>query len=489
MKHVAYDMIVVGTGFASTFFLKEYLRHAPATARVLVLERGYFYPRAERIKDLAGEPTAYARLNPLASDTFQNHRPEKEWHFSIGFGGSSNCWYGCTPRFLPADFQLKSRYGVGSDWCVQYDELDPYYEQVEDLMGISGPAQTPYPRRKPYPQPPHLFTAVDEALHRRYGPLYISQPTARARVPMNGRNACCASAVCSVCPVDAKFTIENANFRVYDDPRVELLYGAAVVGLELVQDRVRRVSFRQGGRDYHAAGEIVALGANALFNANILLNSGDQNPLTGRGLGEQLGLQAHVYLDNMKSVGGSTWVNANGYMLYDGDHRRDYAACLMESSNAPVFRPESGKWRNMASFRLIFEDLPDPENYVAATADVLRPAVHFKGPSAYTLRGVEQMKKCLPDVLACLPVEQIIYDQPYASEAHMLGTTRMSATAQDGVVDKHLRHHQYRNLFVLGSGSFPTYSPANPTLTLSALSLYAAHQSFSSASSQSASGN
>jgi choline dehydrogenase-like flavoprotein len=80
--------------------------------------------------------------------------------------------------------------------------------------------------------------------------------------------------------------------------------------------------------------------------------------------------------------------------------------------------------------------------------------------------------------LSCLPVEKIIYEQPYISEAHILGTTRMSATAQDGVVDKHLRHHHYRNLFVLGSGSFTTYTPANPTLTLSALSLHAARNTF-----------
>jgi len=480
MKQTAYDVIAVGTGFATTFFLKEYLRTAPAKAKVLVLERGHFYPRAERAKDLSGEPTAFAKLNPHSNDAIQNNRPEKDWHFSIGFGGSSNCWYGCTPRFLPSDFRMKTLYGVGNDWPIQYDELDPYYEEVEDLMSISGPAETPYPRRKPYPQPPHLFTEVDKILHQKYGKLYINQPTARARVAMNGRNPCCASAVCGVCPANAKFTIENSNFGVYEDPRVELLFGAQVYGLELVQDRVRRVSFRQDNHDFHVPGEVVALGTNALFNANILLNSGDTNALTGRGLGEQLGLQAHVYLDNMQSLGGSTWVNANGYMLYDGDHRKEYAACLMESSNAPLFRPESGKWRNLVSFRMIFADLPNNENYVATTADIMKPQIHYKGPSDYTLRGVEAMKKRLPDVLSCLPVEKISYDPPFSSEAHILGTTRMSATAQDGVVDKYLRHHQYRNLFVLGSGSFTTYTPANPTLTLSALSLHAARNTFSS---------
>ena len=478
MKQLGYDLIVVGTGFASTFFLKQYLAKAPATAKVLVLERGYVTPWADRTAEKRGEAPAAPDRNPDWRETFVNEQPKKDWIFTVGFGGSSNCWYGCTPRFLPSDFQMKTRYGVAQDWPVQYDELDPYYEQVEDLMAISGPAETPFPRRKPYVQPPHLFTEVDKILHKKYGKLYINQPTARSRVAMNGRNACCANGVCSVCPMNAKFTIENSGFRVYDDPRVELLLGAEVFGLELVGDRVRGVSFQQNQRDQHVAAEVVVLGANALFNANILLNSGDTNPFVGRGLGEQIGLQANVYLDNLECVGGSTWVNANGYMLYDGDHRRDAAACLMESSNMPFFRPERGKWRQMASFRMIFEDLPTADNYVTTTADRLKPAVFFGGPSEYAKRGIERMKQQLPAVLSCLPVEKIMYNDPYASEAHILGTTRMGTSAQNSVVDKYLRHHQYRNLFVLGSGSFTTYTPANPTLTLSALSLHAADHTF-----------
>ena len=88
------------------------------------------------------------------------------------------------------------------------------------------------------------------------------------------------------------------------------------------------------------------------------------------------------------------------------------------------------------------------------------------------------MKEKLPGVLACLPVEKIEYANFFATEAHILGGTRMSTNVQQGVVDKNLIHHNYRNLFVLGSGAFTTYTPANPTLTLSALSMHAADQSF-----------
>ena len=127
---------------------------------------------------------------------------------------------------------------------------------------------------------------------------------------------------------------------------------------------------------------------------------------------------------------------------------------------------------------MVFEDLPDSKNYIATTSDKLKPEVVFKGPSEYTLKAVEAMKQRLPEILSSLPVEKIIYEEPYASEAHILGATRMSNSASEGVVDKHLIHHQYRNLFVLGSGSFSTFTPANPTLTLSALSMYAADNSF-----------
>lgn len=469
----AFDLVVVGTGFASTFFLKAYLERARPGTRVLVLERGHLYPHHERVKERRGEATTYASLNPRWDQTFINQSPRKRWSFQTGFGGSSNCWYGCTPRFLPNDFRMRTLYGVGADWPITYDDLEPHYQRVEELMAIAGPARTPFPKSTPYPLPPHRFTRVDQILQQRYGDLYISQPTARASVPVNNRQACCSSALCAVCPINAKFTIENSGFGVYEDPRVELRMGSQAYALETSGGVVRNVVYRGDGADHTAAGEVVALGANAIFNAHILLNSGDTNPFTGRGLGEQYGVQADVMLDGLTNLGGSTWVNANGYMLYDGPHRATSAACLMESSNHPYVRMERGKWRDMASFRLIFEALPDERNHVAASDDLLRPTVTYLGHGEYVEAGVERVKRELPQVLADLPVESIRYT-PHGSEAHVLGTTRMSPSPETGVVDRHLIHHAYRNLFVLGSGAYTTYSPNNPTLTLSALSLHAA---------------
>lgn len=473
-----YDLVVVGTGFASTFFLKKYLSKASASAKVLVLERGHLYPHAERVKKGRGEDTPFSKLNVNYTDTFVNNTPEKRWVFQPAFGGSSNCWSGCTPRFLPADFQMKTLYGIANDWPITYDELDSFYMEAEELMSIAGPDDTPFPRKKPYPLPPHTFTPIDHILKKEYGKLYISQPTARASIPVNGRGKCCGSIVCRVCPVNAKFTIENSTMHVYEDPRVEVQYGAQVLHLIFKQNTAEKLIFVKDKKEQQVTGEIFALGANALFNAHILLNSGDTNPFTGRGLGEQVGVETTVYLKDLATVGGSTLVNANGYMLYDGEHRKESAACLIETSNAPFIRLEKGKWRNMAKFRMIFEDLPDEQNYVGTSPDSAKPQVYHNGPSTYTMNGVDRMKNMLPQIFSCLPVENIEFEKPFETESHIIGTTRMSNTASEGVVDKHLIHHQYRNLFVLGSSSFTTYTPSNPTLTLSALSLYAAQNSF-----------
>lgn len=479
MKHDQYDLVVVGTGFASTFFLKKYLSKVDRTKRVLVLERGYLYPHAERLKVKRNEPSSYEHYEEPWEKAIKNVNTKKKWPFTTGLGGCSNCWWGCTPRFMPSDFKMKTLFGIEEDWPITYEDLDPYYYEAEELMSVSGPEGTPFPRTGKYPLPPHTFSIVDKILHRTYGNQYISQPTARASRAINSRNRCMSSSTCDTCPVNAKFTIENSNIGVYEDERIEMVYGAAVYSLSTMNDTIKKVHYVKDGKEFNVSGEVVVLGANPFFNTNILLNSGDKNPLTGRGFGEQLGMQVLIYLDNMSNAGGSTWVNANGYMLYDGAHRKDFAACLMEVSNAPYYiRLERGKWLNIASFRLLFEDLPQNSNYITNTADKFVPEVNFNGRSEYTLRAIENMKKKLPGILSCLPVEKLKYLDPFPNEGHIIGGTRMSNDPEKGVVDKYMIHHQYRNLFVLGAGAFTTYSASNPTLTLSAMSLFAADKTF-----------
>lgn len=466
-----FDLIVVGTGFASSFFLKNYLEHAGQNAKVLVLERGKFHPYTERLALKRGEEKVNIRK---AGKTYTTDEG-KIWVFDPNFGGSSNCWTGCTPRFLPNDFKLKTLYGVGQDWPISYNDLEDYYDQVEQIMAISGPKETPFPRKGEYPLPPHQLSTVDELLHSRYGNLYISQPTARASRAVNGRGACCSSAVCDLCPVNAKFTIENGLGYLYDDPRITLRYNAQVIGLDTQQGVAKSVHYIEDGKEHKVKGGTVALGANAIFNAHILLNSGDTNPNTGTGICEQLGVFARLYYNDLDNVGGSSIISANGYMMYDGDHRKEHAGCLIESFNTPFIRNENGKWRKLSIFKFIYEDLPGTENKVTLSEDERQPKVVYQKHSDYAQRGMQRLPEDLNKYFGFLPIEKVEIDSyTQKTEFHICSTTKMGLTPADSVIDQNMVHHKFRNVLVLGSSSYPSITPANPTLTLSALSLRAA---------------
>jgi len=171
-----YDVIVVGTGFAGAFFLMRYLERASPTARVLVLERG---KRDSKAWQLQNRRTS--SLNP--EELFINNNPDKEWRMNPGFGGNSNTWWGGATRMMPGDFELQSRYGVGIDWPLSYEELETYYGDVEAIMAVSGPADSPMPRSRPFPLRPHRFSDPDTLLKKAFPDGWFHPATTRASAP------------------------------------------------------------------------------------------------------------------------------------------------------------------------------------------------------------------------------------------------------------------------------------------------------------------
>ncbi len=463
----SYDLVLVGTGFASSFFLQGYLKRAAANARVLVLERG---PRRSHAWQLANRD----QMPGLAESTFTN-RSEKPWLHSPIFGGGSNCWWGCTPRLLPNDFRLRSAYGVGADWPVQYDELETFYQEAEEVMAVSGPTESPFPRSRPYSQPAHRLSDPDRLLQKAYEGRFFAMPSARARSPTAHRPPCCATGVCNLCPVDAKFTVLNELGHLYSDPRVNLLQDATVERVEHAAGLASAVEFRHEGMVKQARGERIALGANALFNPHVLLRSGLAHPRLGSGLHEQVSASVTVDLGGVDNFQGSTSLTGHGYMLYDGPHRAQHAACLMETSNQPKLRGERARWRQRMEIKFLFEDLPSEGNRVTAEdPHPDRPTVRWQGHSDYAQRGMDALEAALEGLLAPLPVERVVSRVAHPTEGHILGTTVMGNDPRESIVDRNLVHHRLRNLLVLGGSTFPTSSPANPTLTIAALSLWAA---------------
>ena len=473
-----YDLIIVGTGFAGAFFLKRYLEHAPENSKVLVLERGQ---RDEKPWQLANRRTS--SISP--EEVFYNNNPEKEWLTSPGFGGNSKCWWAGATRMMPGDFQLKSRYGVGEDWPMAYEDLEPHYNVVEQVMAISGPVDSPMPRSQPFPLPPHRFSDPDALLKRHFPDGWYQPPTARASAPTGTRGVCCASGICDLCPVDAKFTIQNGLAHLYQDPRVSLLLGAAVDKVETSGGIARDVVYTKDGRTDRAAADLVVLAASALFNPHILLRSGIGHRLLGKRLHEQMSVDVCLDLAGVKSYNGSSNISGNGYLFYEGEHRREYAGCLIETWNSPFsygrssLRLENKRWNERAYLRFMFDDLPREDNLVRVyAANPNMDETIFNGYSDYAMRGMDRIPKMVEKLGEALPIEGIESISIGRTTAHIQGTVVMGNDPSKSIVDRHLIHHQVRNLLVLGASSYPTASPAYPTVTVSALSLWAADHLF-----------
>jgi len=469
-------LVLIGSGFASAFFLRRFLEINKSFRKILVLEKGAVHSLDWQIDN--------NRVCSIDSGQ-QFHKKgldNKAWNFNTSFGGSSNGWWGCTPRMLPNDFSLKTTYGVGYDWPFSYDEFEPFYAQAEEIMAVSGPSDWQLsPRSIPFPQPAHNMSLPDEILKKAYPGLYFPQATARARIATGNRSECCAASRCSICPTDAKFTVPNELSPIFSDDRVEFVPEAEVMRLALTSDTVSSLDYRLEGTLHRVDADLFVLGANAIFNPHLLKVSGDSHPLVGKRLHEQISSQVILDLDGIDSFQSSTAISGQGYMFYDGEHRREYGGCMTEHLNKIILlRSDFGKWRQRMVLKFIVEDLPLDANYVDVGPDD-KPLVVFNEYSSYGLKALQQVPRYVEELKQHLPIEQVHFDPrllqkgfPGPTESHIQGTVVMSNDPRNGVVDKNLVHHKYRNLIVAGGSAFPTSSPANPALTICALSLMSA---------------
>ncbi len=467
-------VVVVGTGFGALFFVHRLLELRPEIS-VLMLERGTLRSWEQQIEE--GHNGAVP-----AQYTFIESGKSKPWNFTIGYGGGTNCWYGNTPRLHPNDFHLKSRYGHGQDWPISYETLEPYYSMAEHIMDISGPDDMHLVghRSRPYPQPPHKLTSVDQVMKRAQPDLHFVLPTARARVANKQRSQCCASFHCDLCPVGAKFTAINGFGHVTEHPNVRILLEAEVLEVEKSgASSISGVRFRHAGREQRVGCDLCVLGANAIHSPAILLRSGFDHPLLGRGLNEQLGYSVEVLLDGLDNLDGSTISTGANYSLYDGSFRSEHGAAFMIFDNRfpHGLRPEFGRWRQLLAIQIAIEEELLDENRVLVGKDG-EAVVHFEGRSPYAELAVERTLAQLPKVLAPLPVEQIVYKGRRKTESHVQGTLRMGRSRADSVVDSAQIHHDVRNLIVVGTSVMPSCPAVAPSLTAAALSLRAADLAF-----------
>lgn len=315
------DVVIVGVGWGGGIIASELTKQG---LNVVGLERGKERKTEDyyMVHDELRYALRYEMMQDLSKETITFRSNEKiralpmrqygSFLLGDGLGGSGVHWNGQTYRFLPYDFEIRSktieRYGKNKipvemtiqDWGITYDELEPYFDKFEKTTGISG-EENPYggKRSSPYPTPPMkkspAITMFQEATTRLKLKPYM-MPSANLSQDYTNPDGI-SRAACQYCGYCERFGCE---YGAKADPVVTVIPVANKTGKFEIRthSNVRRVLHKGGkatgvmytdvttGEDIIQPADIVVLTSYVFNNVRLLLMSGigkPYDPATGTG--------------------------------------------------------------------------------------------------------------------------------------------------------------------------------------------------------------
>jgi choline dehydrogenase-like flavoprotein len=474
-------------------------------------------PRAFRRSAEEGEHTHVGEVNSIPT--------------TVGGGGVHAD--GKVPRFREEDFRLLSTYGPQADahvddWPVTYDELEPYYAEVERAIGVAGRAgANPFAawRSGPYPMPPGapMYGAVlSSAAAERRGLHPYEAPTAANSVAYDGRPGCNNCGFCAFfgCPIHAKGDPVALLTKAFATGRAELMAETCVTRLRTEGRRATGVDYiGPDGVERSMEAKVVIVAGGAIETPRLLLLSGLEHPALGRhlmvhfqtivvGHFPQLNLHpyrgrsvTHVHDDAMVQDDASRAAAAEADLPWIRGGLVEHAGgghLTMEARHSPWGRHHAQAMRdsNLGDHMWVFvmqgEDLPYATNTVDLSPSIrdargLPVARVTYQPGRHELAASKHHGKILQGVLEEMGAEWTIHTSspgvsytavgatPIPESRHVIGTARMGDDPATSVVDRWGRIHALDNVVIADSSVFVTATGYGPTLSLVALASRAAH--------------
>ena len=445
-------------------------------------------------------------------------------------GGSTIFYGGQWVRLLPSDFRVRSVDGVADDWPITYEELDPYYRDLEQFIGVAGlPGDTTYPPGPDYPLPPHPIGRVGRkaaqsanALGWHWWPGVHSIASQKFKELVQ----CARWGVCEWgCPEGAKASADIAYWPHALRSGAVLLTGARARCVETRDDgRVTGVLWiDRDGVEHRIRANAVVLCCNSIGTARLMLLSASASHPDGLAnssgmVGRNLMLHPNATVTGFYDEDLHSWQGPAGSLVhsmefYETRPEHDFVRgikLMALPTPGPLMSVEThrskdydevwgerflevaGRAKGGILWAANTEDLPEESNRIEL--DPVLTDSHGVPSPKVRYRISENTNKLLDFSLArmtelhlaggattTVPV-RLWLDQP----GHLLGTARMGTDPARSVVDSFGRAHDAPNLFVADGSLFVTGASANPTATISALALRVARNLADTAGDQEA---
>lgn len=218
--------------------------------------------------DIEGEP--YTTTNDTSFDWFRGRM----------LGGRTNHWGRISLRFGPDDFKSNSKDGLGDDWPVSYDQISPYYDKVDRLVGVFGtnegiPNEPGGIFMRP-PEPRCYEHLIKQSCDEMDIPLIPSRLSILTE-PLNGRAACHYCGQCNrSCSTHSNFSSPSVLLPpALKTGNLEIITGAMAREIIYKDGNATAVSYinKKEDKEYKVRAKVVVLAASACESARLLLNS------------------------------------------------------------------------------------------------------------------------------------------------------------------------------------------------------------------------